>query len=148
MGFVFRSKDNTHMTTQYRTDPETKWEVLAEIPFNSDRKRMSLLVRTEAGGILLMTKGADTIMTKLLAPSAVGVDALQSALDDYAREGLRTLVLAQRPIDTSEYEDWIETWNALQLLNTDDKDEQLDTHAKEIEHSLNLVGATAIEDKL
>jgi magnesium-transporting ATPase (P-type) len=69
-------------------------------------------------------------------------------LDDYAREGLRTLVLAQRQIAPHEYEAWIKTWNQLQLINSDDKDEQLDCHAKEIEHSLQLVGATAIEDKL
>ena len=37
------------------------YEILAEIPFDSTRKRMSLLVKYE-GQILLMCKGADSIM--------------------------------------------------------------------------------------
>jgi len=37
------------------------FEILDEIPFDSDRKRMSLLVRCE-NRYLLMTKGADSII--------------------------------------------------------------------------------------
>jgi len=38
-----------------------KYEILAEFPFDSTRKRMSLIVRFE-GQLILMTKGADSIM--------------------------------------------------------------------------------------
>jgi magnesium-transporting ATPase (P-type) len=38
-----------------------KYEILAEFPFDSTRKRMSLIVRYD-GKLILMTKGADSIM--------------------------------------------------------------------------------------
>lgn len=66
MGFVFSGKTNTHILTRYRDESEIQWEVLAEIPFNSDRKRMSLIVKDQQGRILLMTKGADSIMAPLI----------------------------------------------------------------------------------
>jgi hypothetical protein len=34
------------------------------------------------------------------------------------------------------------------LSNSDDKDDRLDAHAEKIEHDFDLVGASAIEDKL
>lgn len=37
------------------------YEILAEMPFDSTRKRMSLLVRFQ-GKILMMSKGADSIL--------------------------------------------------------------------------------------
>jgi magnesium-transporting ATPase (P-type) len=44
-----------------------------ELEFNSDRKRMSVIVKRSTGddkdsGYTLYTKGADSIMAKLLAP--------------------------------------------------------------------------------
>lgn len=38
-----------------------KYKILAEFPFDSTRKRMSLIVEFE-GLIILMTKGADSIV--------------------------------------------------------------------------------------
>lgn len=79
MGFIFTAKTNTHIMTRYRDEPETAWEILAEIPFNSDRKRMSLIVRDERGNILLMTKGADSIMAPLVVAgrTGIGMDSMQ-----------------------------------------------------------------------
>jgi Ca2+-transporting ATPase len=40
-----------------------KFYVLAEFPFDSTRKRMSLIIREEKSGkFFIMTKGADSIM--------------------------------------------------------------------------------------
>ena len=39
-----------------------KYRTLAEFPFDSTRKRMSLIVQLENGEYYLMTKGADSIM--------------------------------------------------------------------------------------
>ena len=38
-----------------------EYEILREFPFDSDRKRMTLIVKHE-GRYLLMTKGADSVM--------------------------------------------------------------------------------------
>ena len=69
-------------------------------------------------------------------------------MDEFAIEGLRTLVLCQRYIEQKEYDKWIEVWNKIQLSNADDKDDRLDAHAELIEHTFDLIGASAIEDKL
>jgi magnesium-transporting ATPase (P-type) len=67
MGFVFTDKTNTVIKTKYRDSPEVEWEYLAVIPFNSDRKRMSIVVRDPSTKkIVVMSKGADSIMLPLL----------------------------------------------------------------------------------
>jgi magnesium-transporting ATPase (P-type) len=48
------------------------YDVLATLEFNSDRKRMSIIVRTPSNKLLLMCKGADTIIYQRLAPYEPG----------------------------------------------------------------------------
>ena len=44
-----------------------EWRKIVEIPFNSDRKRMSLIVEEpNTKKVLLMTKGADVVMMPLM----------------------------------------------------------------------------------
>ena len=38
---------------------ENYWEILAEVPFESDRKRMTIVLKDKQGVIKIMTKGAD-----------------------------------------------------------------------------------------
>ena len=45
---------------------EEVYEILAEFPFDSTRKRMSLMVRSQ-GTIYLMCKGADSIILPRIA---------------------------------------------------------------------------------
>lgn len=51
------------------------FDVLATLEFNSDRKRMSIIVRTPENRVMLMCKGADSIILKRLAPGDPGVHA-------------------------------------------------------------------------
>ena len=146
MGYIFTGKLNNVLTTKFMNEEELKWPILCEIPFNSTRKRMSLIVREpETNKILMYTKGADTVMMPMLTLSN---NIVQQHLDEFAIEGLRTLVLCQRYIEQTEFDKWIEVWNKIQLSNADDKDDRLDAHAELIEHTFDLIGASAIEDKL
>ena len=43
------------------TQRDEEYEILREFPFDSDRKRMTLIVRHQ-GRVIMMTKGADSIM--------------------------------------------------------------------------------------
>ncbi len=38
------------------------FKLIAEFPFDSDRRRMSILVKDEEGLYILFTKGADSVM--------------------------------------------------------------------------------------
>ncbi|SPO04259.1 related to ATPases [Cephalotrichum gorgonifer] len=68
-------------------------------------------------------------------------------LDDFAAEGLRTLVFAQRFIPEAEYTTWKATFEKASTSITNRQD-LIESAAESIELSLDLVGASAIEDKL
>ncbi len=51
------------------------YEILQILEFTSHRKMMSVIVRTQDGTIKVMTKGSDSVLTKLLAPIDERTDA-------------------------------------------------------------------------
>ncbi|QPG99507.1 hypothetical protein C2857_001954 [Epichloe festucae Fl1] len=68
-------------------------------------------------------------------------------LDDFATEGLRTLLYAQRFIPEQEYRAWKKGYDdaSTSLVS---RQELIEAAGEKIEQSFDLVGATAIEDKL
>ncbi|KAI8163634.1 putative phospholipid-transporting ATPase [Colletotrichum sp. SAR 10_70] len=68
-------------------------------------------------------------------------------LDDFATEGLRTLLFAQKFISDQDYRAWKQSFDAAATSLTD-RQEKIEAAAETIEQSFNLVGASAIEDKL
>lgn len=88
-----------------------KFELLNTLEFNSTRKRMSVIVKDmQTYEIVCMSKGADSIMEKLLkqndSETQEYMHQLQGYIDSYANEGLRTLLLARRVISQGEYATW------------------------------------------
>ena len=65
-----------------------------------------MIVRTPDNKILLLTKGADTMVYQRLAANNPLETVTQEYLDSFAQVGLRTLVLAMRELTQSEYNDW------------------------------------------
>ena len=82
----------------------TTFEHLATVEFDSDRKRMSVVVRAPNGEIVLYTKGADTKMNPLLAKDEDEsvVKATTEQVDAFAEQGLRTLIHAWRLVPQDE----------------------------------------------
>ncbi|KKA26313.1 hypothetical protein TD95_001757 [Thielaviopsis punctulata] len=68
-------------------------------------------------------------------------------LDDFASEGLRTLVYAQRFITEADYNNWKKIYHeaTTSLVN---RQALIEAAGEMIEQNLDLVGASAIEDKL
>jgi phospholipid-translocating ATPase len=68
-------------------------------------------------------------------------------LHEYATEGLRTLLFAHRHLQEDEYLTWKKTYQkaTTALIN---RQEQIEAAGELIEHSFELLGASAIEDKL
>ena len=63
------------------------------------------------GKIVLMCKGADSVITERLSRQSLESDVFkktQRSVDDFAEEGLRTLYLAERTIEEGEYKAWNE----------------------------------------
>lgn len=124
-----------------------KWEVVIEVPFNSDRKRMSVITRNPSTQkLMLLTKGADSVMIPLL--NSKSLPMLNHALSVFSLEGLRSLVMTQRPLSGTEFHDWHEKWKKAMLSNDSNKETILDSLAGELEYNMDLVGCSGIEDKL
>ena len=68
-------------------------------------------------------------------------------VEDYAKDGLRTLYLAERYLDEDEYYDW--SLKSMQAkLEISDREAKVAEIDELIEINLELVGSTAIEDRL
>ncbi|EFA86147.1 P-type ATPase [Heterostelium album PN500] len=147
IGYAFYSREPTVITINARGKLE-RFEFLNILEFNSDRKRMSIIVRDPQGRIIIYTKGADSTVLPLLRKDQDELHAITlEFLQDFAADGLRTLCLAYAVIPEEEYHAWNEQYKEA-AVSIQDHDEKMDRVAELIERNLTLLGSTAIEDKL
>uniref|UniRef100_A0A8C3E323 Phospholipid-transporting ATPase n=1 Tax=Corvus moneduloides TaxID=1196302 RepID=A0A8C3E323_CORMO len=146
-GFVFRAR--TPETITVVEMGETKiYKLLAILDFNNVRKRMSVIVRSPEGDLTLYCKGADTILYELLHPSCNSLkEETTEHLNEFAGEGLRTLVVAYKSLEEDYFQDWIRRHHEASTA-LEGREDKLSELYEEIEKDLMLLGATAIEDKL
>ncbi|XP_045063378.1 phospholipid-transporting ATPase IA isoform X4 [Coregonus clupeaformis] len=146
LGFVFSGRTPDSVIIQ-ALGAEEKYELLHVLEFTSTRKRMSVIIRTPSGKIRLYCKGADTVVYDRLADSSRYKEITLKHLEQFATEGLRTLCFAVAEISESSYQQWLEVFHraATALQNRALK---LEESYELIEMNLQLLGATAIEDKL
>ncbi|OPJ86761.1 phospholipid-transporting ATPase IK isoform B [Patagioenas fasciata monilis] len=146
LGYIFLSRTQDTITISELGMKRT-YKVLAMLDFNSDRKRMSVLVRDPQGTIRLYTKGADTVILERLQRRGPRETFTEMALDRFAEETLRTLCLASKEVSEAEYGAWSRRHHEASVL-LQDRARELDRLYDEMEQNLQLLGATAIEDKL
>lgn len=152
MGFTFLNRTQRGAVVD-RQGHRSEYQILNTLEFNSTRKRMSAIVKVPQpkGGdkILLFCKGADSVIYNRLRPSIQSRmrEETASQLGEFAEEGLRTLCLAQRELTRKQYEDWnkLHEEASAALENREDLMEEV---ASSIECDLELLGGTAIEDRL
>uniref|UniRef100_A0A673GFL9 Phospholipid-transporting ATPase n=1 Tax=Sinocyclocheilus rhinocerous TaxID=307959 RepID=A0A673GFL9_9TELE len=111
------------------------------------RKRMSVIMRTPSGKIRLYCKGADTVIYERLADSSRYKDITLKHLEQFATEGLRTLCFAVADISESSYQQWLEVYHRAST-SLQNRALKMEESYELIEKNLQLLGATAIEDKL
>lgn len=148
VGFVFKERLRKSVILDvYGQRREYEW--LYTIPFTSARKRMSCIIKAPDGKIMVITKGADNAIYERLVPGASSLlkkTALH--LEDFAKEGLRTLCLAQKEIDENLFNDWLSRAKQAHAVIDDSRDELIDSLNEEMERDFHLLGGTAIEDRL
>ncbi|CBQ73700.1 related to DNF1-protein transporter [Sporisorium reilianum SRZ2] len=149
-GFIFLGKERQalRILTPYSSEPEI-YELLVVNEFSSARKRMSVIVRRESDGqVLMLAKGADSIMFER---ARAGQDELKqetdAALEEFANKGLRTLCLGGKELSHDYYEDWRHRYHEASV-SIQDREDKMEAVASELEKDFDLYGATAIEDKL
>uniref|UniRef100_A0A3B4XPF6 Phospholipid-transporting ATPase n=1 Tax=Seriola lalandi dorsalis TaxID=1841481 RepID=A0A3B4XPF6_SERLL len=154
-GFTLLARTPDSVTVRLPSGNDLVFEVLDTLAFDSNRKRMSVLVRHPiTREYVLYTKGADYAIMELLGTPYAGIGSqkniaadTQHHLDCYAKEGLRTLCFTKKVVSDKAYESW--SVNRQRALATIDNREELimDT-AVQLETNLSLLGATGIEDRL
>jgi magnesium-transporting ATPase (P-type) len=96
---------------------------------------------------MVVCKGADSIIEKRLRPGQSCLEPTKAFLEDYAKEGLRTLLIAYKYVDETFYQNWNKKYQAALIL-TKGKEKTINNLAEEIELNFELIGSTAIEDCL
>ncbi|XP_043706715.1 probable phospholipid-transporting ATPase 4 [Telopea speciosissima] len=152
-GFEFCRRTQTSVFVNERYPSahpiEREFKVLNLLEFNSKRKRMSVIVRDEDGQIFLLCKGADSIIFDRLAKNGrTFVEDTTKHLNEYGEAGLRTLALAFKKLEESEYSAWNSEFLRAKTTIGPDREAMLESAADMMERDLILVGATAVEDKL
>ncbi|KAK7265044.1 hypothetical protein RJT34_32660 [Clitoria ternatea] len=154
LGFEFYER--THTTISLRElDPisgkkiERSFKLLNILEFSSARKRMSVIVRDEEGKLLLLSKGADSVMFERIAKNGREFEEkTKQHISEYADSGLRTLILAYRELEEEEYNQFNKELTEAKNLVSADQEQVVEEIVQKIEKDLILLGATAVEDKL
>ena len=151
-GFEIRKTSLEHITIKINEE-EKQFKLLAILEFQSERKRMSVIVEDEDGVPTVFCKGADEVLFSLLVKNNENDEILikntKLNLDNFSNDGLRTLVVAYRKLDFNYFLDWHKRWlnteNEMVLSTQQELRKQL---SMEIEKDLILLGGTALEDKV
>ena len=147
-GFTVLGRQNDNIVLNCLGE-ERSYQVLNTLEFNSSRKRMSAIVRMPDGNIKLFCKGADSMIYSRLRRGEQQELRKTTAehLEVFAREGLRTLCIAEKDLTEEEYREWSKDHDlAAQALV--DRDDRLEEVSDRMERDLMLLGGTAIEDRL
>lgn len=152
-------QDSTSSAQPVQGNQINAYQVLEVLEFNSTRKRMSVIVKMPDGKLKLLCKGADTVMYERLRQTTDQrvLQMRNKTLQDmelFASEGLRTLVIAEADVDEEFFEGWVTRYRTaindmrqIELRRLGEKND-IDRYMEEIEVNLEVLGATAIEDRL
>jgi phospholipid-translocating P-type ATPase (flippase) len=142
-----RERSTTQMNVELLNEIKA-FDILAVNAFNSDRKRMSILVRdVENDEYFVFCKGADNIMIPLCKMDAAKTRSLDKSLRDLAVQGLRTLCIAEKKLDKAYVEKWLQDKKDAGNLMFGRAEKEAEV-AAELELDMDLLGLTAIEDRL
>lgn len=124
-----------------------QYELLHLLDFDSNRKRMSVIVRNmRSGQILLLCKGAEDSLYPICT-SGGNVQQCDADISRFAKQGWRTLAFAFKFLSPQE----LQSIDQLILAAYNDignREQRLTQAFQQIETGLTLVGATGIEDRL
>ncbi|EOY19404.1 Aminophospholipid ATPase isoform 1 [Theobroma cacao] len=147
-GFMLIERTSGHIVIDIQGERQ-RFNVLGLHEFDSDRKRMSVILGFPDKSVKLFVKGADTSMFSVIERS-LNVNIIRTTeahLHSYSSSGLRTLVVGMRELSTSEFEVW---HSAFETASTAlmGRASLLRKVASNIENNLCVLGASGIEDKL
>ncbi|KAI5859076.1 P-type ATPase-like protein [Tricharina praecox] len=171
---VHRDRTGMKLVSADTGEVVVRVKILEVFPFTSEGKRMGIVVQflggkssekkkeqeqdllgdhieedgassdEDSGDIWFFQKGADTIMSSIVASN----DWLDEECGNMAREGLRTLVIGRKRLSAHRYQEFSAKYKAASLL-LQNRDKEMEKVVQEyLEHDLELLGVTGVEDKL
>ena len=147
LGFVYKSKSNGELTIENEINGTImKYEVKLILPFDSFRKRMSVIVHNkEQKTYELFTKGADTVMLNLIKFKNSEKEEVKRVNSILSHEGLRILMVGKRQLKEENVKNYLKKVKGMKK----EKDQKLLYKIyNSIEKDLNFCGTAAVEDKL
>uniref|UniRef100_J3LND5 Phospholipid-transporting ATPase n=1 Tax=Oryza brachyantha TaxID=4533 RepID=J3LND5_ORYBR len=147
-GFVLVERTSGHIVIDVLGEKQ-RFDVLGLHEFDSDRKRMSVIIGCPDKTVKLFVKGADNsmfgVIDKTMNPDIN--HSTEKHLHAYSSLGLRTLVIGMRELSQEEFQEWQMAYEkaSTALLG---RGGLLRGVAANIERNLRLLGASGIEDKL
>lgn len=108
MGATFLDKTPNKITVEIK-DKKADYEILRIFEFNSDRKRMSIMLKSQKH-VRLFIKGADSVIIDRLSKrnkkrAQLFVENIVMKLNEFSKQGLRTLCVAMKVLDVKEAEE-------------------------------------------
>ncbi|KXJ92623.1 hypothetical protein Micbo1qcDRAFT_188153 [Microdochium bolleyi] len=157
VGLRLVSRDRKSMTLESTSTGKAVVQVriLEVFPFTSEGKRMGIIVHfyehsqatppsLDSGEIWFYQKGADTVMSPIVAAN----DWLDEETANMAREGLRTLVVGRKKLSLSQYREFLAAYQTASLAIGGRDAGMQAVVAQHLEHDVELLGVTGVEDKL
>lgn len=146
IGLRLFKRDRTSITLLHlASNQEFHYDIFHNFPFNSDTKRMGLVVRdTKKDEIWFMQKGADVVMAKIVNSN----DWLEEETANMAREGLRTLVIGRKKLNSALYQDFTKDYEEASLAMSNRDSMMQKVISQYLETDVELLGLTGVEDKL
>ncbi|KAL7598458.1 hypothetical protein Lser_V15G22250 [Lactuca serriola] len=147
-GFMLMERTSGHIVIDIQGERQ-RFNVLGMHEFDSDRKRMSVILGYPNGTVKVIVKGADTSMFTII-DNSFSLDitrATESHLQTYSSIGLRTLVVGIRELSVPEFQHWQSAYETASTA-VNGRVALLRKVAVNLENNLEIVGASAIEDRL
>ena len=150
-GYILNEKSINNVITIEINGENKKFELLNNLEYSSERKRMSVICKNEDGKIILYAKGADSMIEKLLNKYSEHnkeiLEHTNNYLSEFAKKGYRTLMIAYKEISEEDYKVWNEELGEV-MKNPAHTEEEVFNLYDQIETNLTILGSTAIEDAL
>ena len=129
-----------------------EFDILKKFDFTSERQRSSIIVRDlKTNKIVIYIKGSDAKIFKSIDTFSLNniLDSSKQHIDQFARQGLRTLCYSFKYLNENEYNSWAQSYDDIKYKAINDKSlyPQLDLLIEEIEGNAILLGVSALEDK-
>ena len=144
MGLTLIERNLTSVKLKTPLGEVVGYTILQIFPFTSETKRMGIIVKDEkTNEIVFYMKGADVVMSSIVQYN----DWLDEEVDNMAREGLRTLVVAKKSLTNEQYSDFEQRYTNAKLAVVN-RSAQVAAVIESLERDMELLCVTGVEDRL